>query len=201
MSSRKVIYAHLSPFFHDSVVDYVSDLLDNQSIQFKISKPRKTKLGDYRRMYNSEIGFISINNNLNPVQFIVTTLHEIAHHITHNKFGNKVKPHGIEWKIEYKNLFIPLLVSNHFDSNLKRVFAAHLKNPKATSYSDKYLNDYLKVTFQLSQKRVKDVPLDETFSIGKRKFVKIKKLRTRYLCNDLQNGKKYLIHGHTELSS
>jgi len=41
--------------------------------------------------------------------------------------------------------------------------------------------------------------MNTPFVLGKRTFVKDKKLRTRFLCTDLGNNKKYLIHGHTEL--
>ena len=79
------------------------------------------------------------------------------------------------------------------------MFAAHIQNPKATSYSDVHLNDYLISTFNPSVKRVADAPMNKPFVLGNRTFVKEKKLRTRYLCVDLNNNKKYLIHGHTEL--
>ena len=79
------------------------------------------------------------------------------------------------------------------------MLARHLKNPKASSFSDVYLNEFLKSNFNESITRVSDTPMNAPFVLGKRTFVKDKKLRTRFLCTDLGNNKKYLIHGHTEL--
>ena len=101
MSNKENLQAHLSPFFHDSIIVYIEDLIDLHKVQFILSKPRKTKLGDYRSIPNKNLFIITVNNDLNPVQFLVTALHEIAHHVTWIKYIRFVKPHGKEWKQEY----------------------------------------------------------------------------------------------------
>lgn len=199
MPNRNGIDNLLSPFFHSSVTGYVISTINQHEIHFIISKPRKTKLGDYRAIPHQNKYIITINNNLNPVQFLITVLHELAHHVTWEKYKRVVRPHGAEWKQEYQRLFMPILANEFIETPLKSVFADHLKNPKATSYSDANLNAYLNNTFDIGVKRVQDVPMDESFVLGKRTFIKEKKMRTRYLCVDLGNNKKYLIHGHTEL--
>jgi len=199
MSNKGKLQALLSTFFHDSVIVYIEDLIKLHKIQFILSKPRKTKLGDYRAIPNKNLFIITINNDLNPIQFLVTVLHEIAHHITWIKYKRFVKPHGKEWKQEYQRVFIPILTSEHIDEPLKIMLASHLKNPKASSFSDVHLTEFLKSNFNESITCVADTPMDTPFVLGKRTFVKDKKLRTRFLCTDLGNNKKYLIHGHTEL--
>jgi len=199
MSDREKLQTHLSPFFHDSIIAYLENLIILNKVQFILSKPRKTKLGDYRAIPNESLFIVTVNNNLNPVQFLITVLHELAHHFTWMKHKSIAKPHGKEWKQEYQRVFIPVLTNEHVDKPLKRMLASHLKNPKASSYSDVHLNEFLTSNFNESIKRVIDAPMDEPFVLGKRTFVKEKKLRTRFLCTDLANNKKYLIHGHTEL--
>ena len=199
MSDKTRIHEILSPYFHSSVTDYVCTTLTNYQINFFVTKPRKTKLGDYRINRKKNSFTITVNENLNPVQFLITALHELAHHSTWLKHKNQVKPHGKEWQQEYQRIFMPILTNSNVDETLKRVLAVHLKNPKATSYSDKHLNNYLNTTFGEGIKRVLDIPLNEPFTLGKRTFIKEKKLRTRYLCLDTSNQKKYLIHEHTEL--
>jgi SprT protein len=199
MSSSENLQALLSPFFHDSVIVYIEDLIILHKIQFILSKPRKTKLGDYRAIPNENLFIITVNDNLNPIQFLITVLHELAHHITWVKYTRFVKPHGKEWKQEYQRVFIPVLTNKHIDEPLKRMLASHLKKPKASSFSDVQLNEFLKSNFNESITRVLDTPMDTPFVLGKRTFVKEKKLRTRFLCTDLGNNKKYLIHGQTEL--
>ena len=199
MSNKKNFKTLLSPFFDDSIIVYIEDLIDLHKVEFILSKPRKTKLGDYRAMPQKNRFIITVNNDLNPVQFLITVLHEIAHHVTFTKHKNLVKPHGVEWKQEYQRIFMPLILNENIKGSLKKMFAAHIQNPKATSYSDVHLNNYLISTFNTSVKRVADAPMNKPFVLGNRTFVKEKKLRTRYLCVDLNNNKKYLIHGHTEL--
>ena len=199
MSDREKLQTHLSPFFHDSIIAYLENLIILNKVQFILSKPRKTKLGDYRAIPNESLFIVTVNNNLNPVQFLITVLHELAHHFTWMKHKSIAKPHGKECKQEYQRVFIPVLTNEHVYKPLKRMLASHLKNPKASSYSDVHLNEFLTSNFNESIKRVIDAPMDEPFVLGKRTFVKEKKLRTRFLCTDLANNKKYLIHGHTEL--
>ena len=199
MSSQKNLKLLLFPFFHDTIIVYIEELIVLHKIQFILSKPRKTKLGDYRAIPNENLFIITVNDNLNPVQFLITVLHELAHHMTWLKYKRFVKPHGKEWKQEYQRVFIPILTNKYVDESLKRMLANHLKNPKASSFSDVYLNEFLKSNFKESKTRVSDTPMNTPFVLGKRTFVKDKKLRTRFLCTDLGNNKKYLIHGHTEL--
>ena len=199
MSDKEKLQTHLSPFFHDSIVAYVENLIILNKVQFILSKPRKTKLGDYRAISNENLFIVTVNNNLNPVQFLITILHELAHHFTWMKHKSIAKPHGKEWKQEYQRVFIPVLTNEHVDEQLKKVLARHLKNPKASSYGDVHLNEFLNSNFNESKNRVIDAPMGKPFILGKRTFVKEKKLRTRFLCTDLGNNKKYLIHGHTEL--
>jgi len=199
MSNKEKLKESLSPFFHNSIITYVEGVINEHNIKFIISKPRKTKLGDYRAIPDKNLFIVTVNSNLNPVQFLVTVLHEFAHHITWTKYKNFVKPHGKEWKQEYQRMFMPLILNTDVDDSIKKMFAAHIKNPKATSYSDPHLNNYLNTTFNTYTTRVADAPMNEPFVLGKRTFIKEKKLRTRFLCMDLSNNKKYLIHGHTEL--
>lgn len=199
MSDKEKLKTILCPFFHDSIVAYVDRLISLHKVEFNLSKPRKTKLGDYRAIPNKNLFIVTVNNNLNPVQFLITVLHELAHHVTWVKHKRNVKPHGMEWKQEYQRLFMPVLTNEHIDEQLKRVLARHLKNPKASSYSDVHLNEFLNSNFNESKNRVIDAPMGKPFILGEKTFVKEKKLRTRFLCTDLGNNKKYLIHGHTEL--
>ena len=111
MSDREKLQTHLSPFFHDSIIAYLENLIILNKVQFILSKPRKTKLGDYRAIPNESLFIVTVNNNLNPVQFLITVLHELAHHFTWMKHKSIAKPHGKEWKQEYQRVFIPVLTN------------------------------------------------------------------------------------------
>ena len=69
----------LADFLPDKTNDYVLSLLKRYPVVFKVVSPRKTKLGDFRASNKSGRCQITINNNLEPLNFLITTLHEIAH--------------------------------------------------------------------------------------------------------------------------
>ena len=84
----------LSPYLPAGTEGYVAQFILTYHIEFKIAKKRKTKLGDYRQPYRGSSHRISVNGDLNPYSFLITTLHEIAHLLTFVRFGNRVQPHG-----------------------------------------------------------------------------------------------------------
>ena len=55
-------------------------LLKNQPVVVKVVKKRKTKHGDFRKLASGKTQ-ITINESENPFRFLITLLHEIAHHI------------------------------------------------------------------------------------------------------------------------
>ena len=88
----------LAQYMPLSAAPIISKWIDYFQCEFKISKNRATKLGDYRHPFKNNGHKISVNNNLNSYAFLVTTVHEFAHLLTWNEYKNKVKPHGNEWK-------------------------------------------------------------------------------------------------------
>ena len=85
-------------------VDLVTDLLLKYRVVFKIVKPRKTKLGDFRAGVKNEKHQITVNGDLNKYSFLITTLHEFAHLITYDEYGRNAAPHGKEWKDNFTQL-------------------------------------------------------------------------------------------------
>ena len=67
----------------------------------KITKPRKSKLGDFRILINGR-GQISVNENLNRYAFLITITHELAHAFVWKRYKTRVMPHGKEWKSTFK---------------------------------------------------------------------------------------------------
>ena len=68
--------AYLGKFLPPAFTTYVHDLLSQSNVVFNIVKPRTTKLGDFRRPKTpNHTAKITINNNLNPYAFLITSLH------------------------------------------------------------------------------------------------------------------------------
>ena len=74
----------------------------------KITRPRKSKLGDFRPPKPGKRSSITMNEDLGPYQFLTTFVHELAHLITWEKYGHRAAPHGKEWKQCFGALLISL---------------------------------------------------------------------------------------------
>lgn len=180
----------------------IAKWIDYFQCEFKISKGRATKLGDYRHPFRNAGHKISVNNNLNAYAFLVTTVHEFAHLLTWNDHRNRVKPHGNEWKHNFKRMMAPFLEQNVFPEDLKKTIVAYLNNPSAASCTDLKLSRALKkYDRHLDVSRLEELPLNAVFSIKDgRQFKKGEKLRKRYRCLCLDNGNIYLFNPLAEVT-
>lgn len=181
----------------------VADLIFNEPVSFKIVKPRNTKLGDFRAGLNGEKHQITVNGNLNKYSFLITTLHEFAHLITYMKFGHRIKPHGDEWKVEYRKLLVPAIDTKLLPSDIVRALVNSLVNTKASSCSDIGLMRVLKNYDQGNEDTIflENIPHNSIFILQGKKFLKGELRRKRYLCEDISTNKKYLVHALSEVKT
>ena len=110
--------------------------IDYFQCEFKISRSRSTKHGDYRHPYEGRGHRISVNYNLNTYAFLVTTVHEFAHLLTWNEHKRKAKPHGTEWKANFKKMMRSFFDKNIFPPDVQKVINNYLEYPSAASCSD-----------------------------------------------------------------
>ena len=179
----------------------IAKWIDYFQCEFKIAKGRVTKLGDYRHPYKGMGHKISVNNDMNPYSFLVTTVHEFAHLLTWNDHKNKVKPHGSEWKHNFKRMMAPFLEQDIFPSDVKAAIVRYLGNPSAASCTDLTLSRALKkYDAEKKEIRLEELPLHAVFTIKDgRQFKKGEKLRKRYRCQCLDNGNIYLFNPLAEV--
>ncbi len=177
-------------------IDYVLQLLIEHPVRFKIVKPRKTKLGDFRAGRKDEKHQITINGDLNPYAFLITTLHEFSHLIVFNKYGRSVAPHGEEWKSTFTQLLVPIVDSGHLPSDIENSIIKSLVKVKASSCTDIQLQRTLMKYDQSEDAKTTLESLDKnsTFALNGKTFIKGNLRRTRYLCKDLSSNKDYLVH-------
>ncbi len=201
MKDKLKINKAFQKYIPEEYCDYVVELFYAAPVHFKVSKPRKTKLGDYRcPRTEHDVHRISVNANLNKYAFLITTLHEFAHMNTFIKHGNKVAPHGIEWKTEFKKLLQPLLGSESFPTSLKQVLSKNIQHIKASSYSDLPLLRALK-KFDINTEKVylEQLPNHTCFVLNGKRFQRGELRRTRFLCTELITKKQYLVHRMAEV--
>lgn len=191
----------LSNHVPTTAVDYCCGLWQQHSFSFVLTRDRASKLGDYRFDPRNGSHKITVNHNLNPYQFLITYVHEVAHRVVH-KHGSRQKPHGPEWKNEFRELMLPLLNSEVFPDDVLRVLARHMRNPKASTSGDPSLVKVLAAYDENSEQQftLSDLPLGEEFVFRGRAFRKLEKKRTRAVCLDLKNQKKYLIPEMADIS-
>ncbi len=191
----------LQKYLPEDSVNLVMNWIIKYGIHLKITKRRKTKLGDYRPPVANQNHRISINFNLNKYSFLITFVHELAHLIVWNKYKNTVPPHGKEWKSEYKKLMMITMEENIFPDDITEVLKSSIVNSKASSSSDlsllRVLKKYDSNQTGITLEELAENSIFETES-GKI-FKKGLKRRTRYLCQNLHNRKLYLFHPLTRV--
>ncbi len=187
-----------------AAVDYAMELWIASPFNFQLSRNRQSKLGDFRYRRDAAFQTITINNNLNPFQFLITYIHEVAHHKAYLHYGLSIKPHGKEWKMIFQKLMFPMLNSSVFPQDILVPLRHHMKNPKASSGADFWLiKELRKYDKDKSQQEpsvyLNDLGLGNDFDFQGRRFKKISSRRTRVLCQEVHTGREYLISGHAEI--
>ncbi|RZL46698.1 MAG: sprT domain-containing protein [Pedobacter sp.] len=179
----------------------IAKWIDYFQCEFKISKNRATKLGDYRHPFKGQGHKISVNNDLNQYAFLVTTVHEFAHLLTWNDFKNKAKPHGTEWKNNFKRMMKPFFEIQVFPPDIHHTITNYLNNPAASSCTDLTLARALKKYDEnVVTNRIEEIPINTVFTLKDgRKFQKGERIRKRYRCVCLDNGNTYLFNPLAEV--
>jgi SprT protein len=185
-------------FIPPKAIPFVQFLIDKHSFDLKIVNQRQTKHGDFRSLPNGRFQ-ITVNNNLNQYQFLLTLVHEIAHYVTHQKFG-KVQPHGKEWKTVFQHLMLPFLRPEIYPLEMLPHLANYFKNPKASTDTDVNLSLALRgTTAEKGMNFIFDIPLGGFFEFKSIIYKRGNKRRTRFECLNMNNNKVYLFNQNVEI--
>ena len=205
-SHSKVFVEKNEPFWllHDYLpkgsYQIISKYLENRNVIIKIKPPRRTKSGDFSVCRNEEnLCRITINDTGNKYEFLITLVHEIAHMNIYHKYKwdyQRLKPHGHQWKFEFKNLMKPLLDKNVFPEPLWSVLSNHMVNPKASTSTDVLLIKTLrKYAPQTDQQSVQELSEGDVFLFKNgNQYTRGRKRIKRIECTEISTGKKYLFH-------
>lgn len=199
-ATREIVKQQFVKYIPEEFVDYVVDLLFKHKTIFKVSKPRKTKLGDYRFLPEKKAHKITVNSNLNKYSFLITTIHEFAHLQASVNHGNRIAAHGREWKDEFRELLIPVLSHPDFPEDIKKVLNRTLDNLKASSCTDINLYRVLKTYDKKSDKKLlEEIGNDRVFRLNSKEYKRGRLRRSRYECMEIHSGKLYLVHRLAEV--
>ncbi|WP_140936555.1 SprT family zinc-dependent metalloprotease [Sphingobacterium lumbrici] len=193
----------LSKYMPGEAAPIISQWINDTSCRFKVTRSRSSKLGDYRAPFRGSTHQITVNHDLNPYSFLITTIHEFAHLKTWQAHKSLVKPHGLEWKENFKILMHPFLKLNIFPQEIIHAISNYMSNPAASSCTDLHLYRILKNYDQLDASilTVEELPENSIFQLKNgRTFQKKEKLRKRYRCIEVDTNRIYLFHPIAEVT-
>ena len=195
----------LGNYLPTNAVDPIFDFIQQHSVHLHITRERHTKLGDYRwPQQRHPFHEISVNGNLNPYFFLWVMLHEMAHLNTREHHGSNVQPHGHEWQEAYRQLILQYMscfpdellpwmrrycsripLSHPVENKIEELLRHH--NPNYNPADDLTLNQLASGTaFRIASK-------------PHIHFRAIEKRRTRWICQNLDDGKQYLVAGTAQV--
>ena len=172
-------------FLDKGFQEHILNIKRREGFTLVLSNPRKSKLGDYRFNYKLKSHHITINIDLEPIYFMVTYLHEVAHKMCWDQFKRKAKPHGQEWK----HIFVSLLWN--FKTQVK---LSHSDNEIILNFISNPQARFQKFNNSDTDLRVSNLKPGSIFELDDGKtFQLIKKRRTRFLCLNTINKQQYTI--------
>ena len=194
----------LPKYLPEPAVEGISGWLMEKRVILVITGTRASKSGDYRPPKQSTPARIGINHSLNHYEFLITLVHEMAHHavwlqeqewlkgfFTRRRSG--YRPHGKEWKSYFRYMMKPYLVPGIFPPDVLIYLEQYLENPKAATSADHNLRIILKkYDTPDGSEFVEELPFDTVFMAGGKLFRKKDKLRKRYRCIRIDNNQVYL---------
>ncbi len=195
MPKKEAPIDHLQRFLPPGTYEAVLQYLQFYKVHLTVAAERKSILGDYRHRTHFSNHRISVNGNLNKFSFLITLLHELAHLLTFEQFGNKVLSHGKEWKMIYGKLLEQFLQNKIFPGDIEDELLRSLKNPAATSCAEDGLIRVLrKYDDKTSDHRlVEEIPENGIFRCDDgRVFKRGEKMRKRFKCIEVNTGRIYL---------
>ncbi len=193
----------LKPYIPEQALEGVFELIKHYQVHLKIVNERVTRHGDYTRNTDGK-HLITVNSNLNSYRFLMTLIHEIAHLVAYQKYGGRIKPHGIEWKKTFQLLMLPFLRPEVFPSALLPLLANHFRNPSASSDTDERLS----IAMRRYDEQDKDdkmcfiyeIPLGSHFKTYNGKVFKRGPLRVkRFECLEVSTGRIYTFKANAEV--
>lgn len=167
---------------------YIKYWLANHHCRIKLTPHRRSKLGDYKRL-TEKTHLITINQNLEQNLFFFVLTHEIAHLLAFNEKRN-IAPHGKEWKKLFGRMILESL--SVYPDDLQKILIIFAKNPKANFMSSPELVKYFDKKTDENHIYVEELEVGTHFIYQSSTYEVEEKKKKRYLCKNLQTGRRYL---------
>lgn len=185
----------LHSFLPEGSFEGVAHYLHHYKVHLTITRERQTILGNYRNKIFDKAHRISVNGNLNKYTFLITLLHELAHLLAHEKYGNRILAHGKQWKEEYGKILSEFIPKKIFPAEIEKLLLQSLKNPAATTCAEPHLTRALKKYDAKKEGHflVEELPAESLFKVKSGAvFKKGERIRKRFKCIEVATKKVYL---------
>lgn len=169
--------------------------LETYAFRFRLTKPRKLRLGSFRTGARGELPVISLNNDLGPYSFLLVFIHELAHLVVWQQKNRRARPHGDEWKKAFRLLMEPFFEAELLPVDLSLGLLKYFRTTPASFQRNVQL---LKTLHALDGNgellTIRDLPEKAMFYLSDGKqLVKLERIRTRYKCYCPTNKRYYLV--------
>lgn len=181
---------NLEKYLPENTLPFLKTWFGEHYIHIKITKARNSKLGDYRKMPDKSHQ-ITINSTLQPQLFFFVLTHELAHLLAFENFGNRISPHGSEWKNTFRTMLLESI--SVYSENLKPIILKFSKSPKANFMSSPDLVKYFHIeNYEDETSYIEDLETEDRFIYRKQTYIIEGKRKKNYICLNLDNGKRYI---------
>ena len=181
---------NLEKYLPENTLPFLKTWFGEHYIHIKITKARNSKLGDYRKMPDKSHQ-ITINSTLQPQLFFFVLTHELAHLLAFENFGNRISPHGSEWKNTFRTMLLESI--SIYSEDLKPIILKFSKAPKANFMSSPDLVKYFHIeNYEDETSYIEDLETDTHFIYRKETYIIEGKRKKNYICLNLDNGKRYI---------
>ena len=173
-------------------------------VRLRFTKSRASKTGDFSPPKKGQACSITVNMNLNPYACLITLVHELAHYYVYKskhepsfpflKVRRRYTPHGKEWKATFRSLMFEYMTEKVFPVPVLDALILYMENPTASTFSNQKLVRALAVyDLETGLVTIESLPDRALFKTTTgRRFRKLERQRTRYLCYCLDNHRRYL---------
>lgn len=195
MPKKEVPVSYLENYLPAGTAPAVLEYLHRYKVHLTVSRERKSLLGNYRHRTDYQQHRISVNGNLNPYSFLVTLLHELAHLLSFEEYGNRIQAHGREWKKIYSDLLKQFIQHKVFPADIETELRITLNAPAASSCAEEGLLRVLRMYDERKDNHhlLEELATGVQFRLKDgRIFQKREKLRKRFKCLEVKTGKLYL---------
>jgi SprT protein len=167
--------------------------LTRVDVELVLTKPRRSKLGDFRAGPKGSRDRISINIDLKPFQFLITMAHEIAHAQVWQSNRRRQAPHGLRWKTAFGRLLLELSEITSLPKDFRQAIHNHAQAPTSCTGRDLKLMQALRSLETTNEVWLDEVSIDGVFQFRGQRFKKLTSNRTRCKCLHLGNHLQYTI--------